>query len=495
MCTLQPEMSQAIQLRESSVVGLIPPLLPLTTFPDTLSSSNSSTPTVSPIGTATTLSPQSSLGTGMVDSSYFTSKAGEPTPNTQPCSLEGSILGLYESVMASAVQASTLNGPHLQPSSAWTSSEVYHPPMEADFPLRRRARSSFSTHRRAVQRSKSSSVLRSARAQRNSRTPSPIMIPSATMWQPGIASAPVSKAQTPHMPSSVLQRASFLDTDPATDGLKSPTKVLAYQARVRQQRSAMRSLIEELKSGLHYLVEGETNHAENEAFLNSLRQLLLPARGPEESASGRSEANSHTLEASFARSRTSSSAGSQLVDSYVLERESPTTSPLSYLNSLGIFEVDLQTDASVCLHAMQAQVQGVWPSHTLPGQLEDRSRSRQKNAYKQRLRSEELSGIDFLSNLAKIVLTFVQETAAQQRSSMELHALNVIKTAVWQHRPEWDLLLAAERRLGWGKTQRSKSGTASAGPTINASTPSSPGMHDFGVLVPFFFLSYPSASL
>ena len=158
-------------------------------------------------------------------------------------------------------------------------------------------------------------------------------------------------------------------------------------------------------------------------------------------------------------------------------------------NTSHIFEAFSQNNCNMTLQSPEDYLNNKWKGCMDTEVFDDKSRSRQKNAYKQRLRSEELNGIDFLSSLAKVTLSFVQ-TARADRSPAEEEALADVKKTVWKHRAEWDLLLAAERRLGWGKSQKTKGSTSSTSQTECEDVES----ETFGVLVPFFFLSYPSAS-
>lgn len=471
------------------------------TMADSPYSATSTLPIISPMSSAGSLSPNSAASSLWFEESTASSTAVAQIP--QPPNLDGSLLGLYESIVACQhatgwnATSSNVAFPPQQPEE-----EQYREPNLSDFGLRRRARSSFSSHRRAIQKSKSTSFYKSARERRDTGPPSPIVIPH-TEFQP---EGPLSLPFTPELsrPSMLKHRASFLDIDPSSTGLKSPTKVLAYQARVRQQRSAMRAIIDDLKTCLRKATESTTTLSTDcNALFGTIKSLLVNITEADPTpVSGRSRASSRASEHSHI-SRKESSIGLPAIDLHqqpdiaagLQAYQSFTASPLdSYFSRTG--ERRAGSPLSNCFAFGQDTLGEAWSGDSRSESTDDKLRSRQKNAYKQRLRSQELSGMEFLSGLAKAVLQHVHSTAAAQRSSGEQQMLRDIKAVVWRHRGEWDLLLAAERRLGWGKPQRSK-----VGGTSGSDAPMMPAIADadsmdsqgFGLLVPFFFLSYPNA--
>lgn len=459
-------------------------------------SSTSALPIVSPTSTIGSLSPGSTQMAAWIDQSTGSGPSSH-TETTASQPFEGSMLGLYESIMAWNTQETVTSNSFIPgPANHLDSEESSHGAFGAEFPLRRRARSSFSSHRRAVQKSKSASMLKCSRDRRETCPPPAIVVPAPL----GSFSGETSASMTPGLkrPSPLKHRASsFLDVDPAASGLKSPTKVLAYQARVRQQRSAMRAIIDDIKFALQPLVDTITS-LPHSSLMSDLGKLVNARTDGEPVCTpiGRSRASSRASEQSQ-HSRTSSCAGLPAYDM-------PFHTDLAGTHSLQGWISNHSQHAYLAHQMVSQQGQPVAPTfwqgqasseegcpatqHNI--NAEEKLRSRQKNAYKQRLRSEELVGIEFLSSLAKVIVTHAQKGSAADRFDVDEQALTAVKTAVWKHRADWDLLLAAERRLGWGSSIRSK-GDASGRSSLCSQSDEAQA---FGVLVPFFFLSYPSAT-
>lgn len=445
-------------------------------------------PSLSPVSTMLSLSPRSAGSSLWSEPS--TGALASQIPVAAPQNFDGSALGLYESIMACNTHLPSwdlsLPGQGGQPAST-ESEETYVAPATSSLP--RRMRSSFSFHRRAIQKSKSTSLLKVGTQRRDASPPSPLHVSSMAITSTGTASAPL----TPSRRSAPLrQRASFLDVDPAVSGLKSPTKVLAYQARVRQQRSAMRTMVDDLRQCIRSTLA--QHHApDSPGFLGALTNLLLASSDSATSTPARSRTSSRSSERpsfSFTTMPTIDSQGQCESSSLQMLQGLRECHLLAGSSTSHILEAFSQNNCNMALQSPEDYLNNKWKASMDTEVFDDKSRSRQKNAYKQRLRSEELNGIDFLSSLAKVALSFVQ-TARADRSPAEEEALAEVKKTVWKHRAEWDLLLAAERRLGWGKPQKAKGSNTSLSSQTDSEDADS---ETFGVLVPFFFLSYPSAS-
>lgn len=260
-----------------------------------------------------------------------------------------------------------------------------------------------------------------------------------------VLTAPQSDGLTtltsPDSSSTMKQKTSMLSVQAAAAGgdklpLKTPTKVLVYQARVRQQRAALRDVLSDLIEGLES-VQQQQQLSETK-FAIGLQDLL----------------NTHQAAAEEVQTSCSLNIGLGLA-----EEEHDDSGPFAYTKS-ALFGEHLQPIERpralsspahpTMLHSNldQRRASGL-PSTTRPttSSMEGSSadqRRKQKNLYKQRLRGEELYRVAFLAGLTRLISDV---SMSQVRHQSDALLLDLILKTLTTHRSQWELLMAAEKRL------------------------------------------------
>lgn len=221
--------------------------------------------------------------------------------------------------------------------------------------------------------------------------------------------------------------------------MQTLSRVLAYQARVREQRKGLRTILQAV------LATFSPNHAE--PFAHTSLAELIRAKLMEEEQEGQTTSGSSTP----------LTAAAQLPASPSLARMSPS------LSALGSSQA-LNTSSNQAMMSLAQQLEQT------PFNLSDSSTAWPSKgaAYKKRLRLKELGDMARLQQLAVYGLNFAPQGGirGQRRGSLNTNpapvdpdrqAWEVLRGVFLRNRGRWELLLAAERRLD-GSTQGTSTG-------------------------------------